>query len=293
MRAIGVMLAAVLFFSVLSGTALGQDHFKFKEDFEMDPLSDCALQYYYYIPCPTYSWFWSYYYWDRGDVAGEWFDIGDVPTGGFDACDPTNCVTLDRIRILSTGCACQGPSGEFYPGAYVHYEVHCADEIGRPVGPSLWSSGEMLLADYGWNYIDVDPPLSICGCVTDPESPASTPRILVTIMVHAGSAPWCMELGGDNISDALFNECTMHEDGCLPALYPRPYVSHYPVMHSGFYRQMGIEYDPPKPIRDRNDTTPDRTQYGYVELAWRIYLSCTGPSDRSSTTWGALKSLYR
>ncbi|MFH1313261.1 MAG: hypothetical protein ABIJ00_08535 [Candidatus Eisenbacteria bacterium] len=293
MRTLRMITLWVVLICVPVGTILAQRAFQLKEDYELDPLSDCALQYYYYIPCPTYSWFWSYYYWDIGDVAGSWFDIGDLSTGGFGACDPTDCHTLDQIRILNSGVVCQGPFGQSYPGAYVHFEVHCADEIGRPVGPTLWRSNTMLLDTYGWNYIDVDPPISICGCAIDPGPPASTPRILVTIAVHPGTAPWCMELGADNISDAIGEGCDMHDDGCLPALYPRPHVGYYPTMHSAFYRQMGTVYDPPKLIRDRNDTTPDRTQYGYVELAWRIYLTCSGPSERYSTTWGGVKSLYR
>ena len=151
----------------------------------------------------------------------------------------------------------------------------------------------MLLDTYGWNYVNVDLPISSCGCTTDPGPPPSAPRILVTITVEAGTPPWCMELGGDNISDAVLEGCDMHEYGCLPALYPRPYVSHYTTMHSGFYRQLGVLYDPPKLIRDRNDTTPDRTQYGYIELAWRVYLTCSGPTKASPTTWGNVKSLYR
>jgi hypothetical protein len=31
------------------------------EDFDYEPLYDCPLQYFYYIPCLTCSWFWAYY----------------------------------------------------------------------------------------------------------------------------------------------------------------------------------------------------------------------------------------
>jgi hypothetical protein len=134
---------------------------------------------------------------------------------------------------------------------------------------------------------------SICNCATITEPLLSAPRILVTITVDPGYPAYCMELGADNISDAAINGCSMHDIGCLPALYPRPYVSHYPTMHSAFYRQVGVTYDPPKLIRDRNDTTPDRTQYGYVELAWRVYLSCSGPSETAPGSWSRLKGLFR
>jgi hypothetical protein len=294
MRVVRVFVFCLAFVWLTCGPALGQRAFQFKEDFEVEPLTACMLQYYYYVPCPTYAWFWSYYYWYTGDIAGAWFDIGDMSTGGFVACDPTECMSLTQFRILNTGFTCEDPSGYgTYPGAYVHFDVYCADDLGRPVGPSLWNSGTMLLEDYGWNYITVDPPLSICNCATVAGPPGSDPRILVTITVDPGYPPWCMELGADNISDAVMTGCPMHDYGCLPALYPRPYVSHYPTMHSAFYRQMGVTYDPPKLIRDRNDATPDRTEYGYVELAWRIYLSCTGPSETAPSSWGNLKSLFR
>jgi hypothetical protein len=294
MRVFTAFALLLVFVSLSCGLAFGQRAFQFKEDYDVEPLTECMLQYYYYVPCPTYAWFWSYYYWDTGDVAGTWFDIGDMSTGGFGACDPTECMTLDRIRILNMGAICQDWQGYgTYPGAYVHFDVYCADDLGRPVGPSLWNSGTMLLEDPGWNYITVDPPLSICPCATGLGSPPSSPRVLATVTVEPGAPGWCMELGADNISDTVKDGCLMHDYGCLPALYPRPHVGHYPTMHSAFYRQLGVTYDPPKFIRDRNDTTPDRTQYGYVELAWRIYLSCTGPSETAPSSWSSLKSLFR
>ena len=112
MKALKLSALFLVVVCVLSTSAFGQRAFQFREDYEMEPLSDCALQYYYYIPCPTYSWFWSFYYWYTGDVAGAWFDIGDMSTGGFEACDPTECHMLDQFRILNTGVVCQGPMGE-------------------------------------------------------------------------------------------------------------------------------------------------------------------------------------
>ncbi len=50
---------------------------------------------------------------------------------------------------------------------------------------------------------------------------------------------------------------------------------------------------PPVWFTDQNDTTPDAAQYGYVELAWRIYLVCSGPTSTEPTAWGNIKSMYR
>ena len=63
-------------------------------------------------------------------------------------------------------------------------------------------------------------------------------------------------------------------------------------MHSGYYGQ-GFRYCPPRWFKDGRDTTPDAIEYGYVELAWRIYLTCSGPSGVEPTTWGNIKSMYR
>lgn len=98
--------------------------------------------------------------------------------------------------------------------------------------------------------------------------------------------------GADNISTPLGEGCPMHDLGCLPALYPRPYVGHYSIMHSGYYGQ-GFEYCPPLWFKDGNDTTADGSQYGFVELKWRIYLACSGPTATEGTTWGDIKSMYR
>jgi hypothetical protein len=84
----------------------------------------------------------------------------------------------------------------------------------------------------------------------------------------------------------------MHEYSCLPTIYPRPYNSYYPTIHSGFYGQ-NFGYCPPMWFADSRDTSPDATVYGYVELAWRIYLVCSGPTNVEPTTWGNIKSMYR
>jgi hypothetical protein len=63
-------------------------------------------------------------------------------------------------------------------------------------------------------------------------------------------------------------------------------------MHSGFYGQ-NFTYCPPQGLLDGRDTTPDGTQFGFVELAWRVYLLCTGPTAGEPATWGDIKSMYR
>jgi hypothetical protein len=159
------------------------------------------------------------------------------------------------------------------------------------VGPSLWCSGETELG-YGWNYIELNPPISVCGCSVEPGEPPSAPRILIAATNLSEYACFYPEWGCDNISTQVLNGCEMHEFGCLGALYPRPYNSYYSTMHSGFYGQ-NFEYCPPEWFRDQGDTTPDATEYGYVELAWRIYLVCNGPTAAKSATWGGIKAMYR
>jgi hypothetical protein len=111
-------------------------------------------------------------------------------------------------------------------------------------------------------------------------------------VTHTGYDGYYPAWGCDNISTALETGCIMHDYGCLPALYPRPYVSNYTSMRSGVYGQ-NFEYCPPQLFKDGRDTTPDGSQYGFIELAWRLYVACGGPTEREGTRWGDIKSMYR
>jgi hypothetical protein len=285
------MNRALLFATVLillaatNATALESKAYRMRDDFGMEPLSDCQLNYYYYVPCPTLCWFWSFTGWEYGDVVGAWFQVGDLSMNTGAACDPVECHTLDRIRVLDFA-----GYGSIHGCCIVEFDLYCCDEYGCPVGPSLWNSG-ILGLDYAWNYINVDPPISICGCSVNPGSPPSAPRLLVTA-IHWGNPPSYPAWGADNISTQALEGCEFHDLSCLPALYPRPYSSIYPTMHSGFYGQ-DFRYCPPLWFKDGRDTTPDAIEYGYIELAWRIYLTCSGPTNVEPATWGNIKSMYR
>lgn len=260
--------------------------FQMREDFGADPLSDCYLQYYYYIPCPTYSSFWSFCCFLPGEAVGGFFEIGDISTGSGLACDPEASHTLETIRVLD-----YAGYGAIYPGRFrVQFDVYCSDELGCPACPSLWTSGP-LDTHFGWNYIDVDPPLCLTPCSTIQDLVPSAARILV-LATHTGPEVGSPRWGFDNISTALQEGCVMHDTGCLPALYPRPAVSHYDRIHSG-YGGEHVAYCPPLWFPDGREETPDGSQYGYVELAWRVYLSSTGPTTVEPITWGNIKSIYR
>jgi len=260
--------------------------YQIREDFGMESLEDCYLNYYYYIPCPTYSWFWSFEGWEQDDIVGAFFQVGDISMATGTACDPDECHTLDMFRVLDfTGYGIPYPSHH-----EVEFDIYCCDEYGCPVGPSLWSMGPWKTG-FGWNYISVDPPLSICDCSVIPGGEPSAPRVLITAK-HVGRHHFYPEWGTDNVSSNLEAGCEMHDISCLSSIYPRPYNSYYTTMHSGFYGQ-DFTYCPPQWFKDGRDTTPDATDYGYIELAWRIYLTCYGPSETEPATWGNIKSMYR
>jgi hypothetical protein len=63
-------------------------------------------------------------------------------------------------------------------------------------------------------------------------------------------------------------------------------------MHSGYYGKE-LEYCPPVWFKDKNDTTPDGSEYGFIELAWTIYVICSGPTATQPAAWGSIKSMYR
>ncbi len=286
MKLYTVLTLALVLVVATSVFAFEKKAYQMRDDFGTEPLQDATLAYFYYIPCPTYSWFWGYYGWETGDIVGEFFTVGDISTLGYDPADPVNCHDLMGFVVLDFA-----GYGTAYPGPFtVQFDVYCSDENGCPVGPSLWNSGDMETAA-GWNVIDVDPPISICDCAIDPGPPPSAPRILITATMVGYEATY-PAWGLDNIGYAVAQGCVMHDVGCLPALYPRPYNSHYTTIHSGYYG-VNFEYCPPAWFLDGYDTTPDGTLYGFIELAWRIYLICSGPTATEPSTWGNIKSMYR
>jgi hypothetical protein len=207
--------------------------------------------------------------------------------GGSAPCDPRSCFTLDRVRLLEfTG---YGNYPEDSPWFAITYSIYCADDNGCPVGPPLWQDNHTRTAERGWTYIDIVPPLSLCPCTTQP---GDYPRILFTV-THVGRGSDELLWGTDNIRNPVSQSCNMHDVSCLPAVYPRPYNSHYGTMHSGYYGNGGFQYCPPSWLKDMADSTPDGSLYGFCELAMRVYLSCSGPSRTESVSWGSIKSLYR
>jgi hypothetical protein len=279
--AIAITLAASAFGSEMKA-------FQMREDYGSEPLYDCYMQYYYSIPCPTNSWFWMYTGMCWPDVCGVFFTVGDPTMGSpgcdpdYVACDPYNNHTIEQFRVLD-----YAGYGTLYPGLYtVVFNMYCCDAEGCPVGPSMWNSGPVEFCNSGWNYISLAEPVPVTSCATDG---FGYPRFLIT----ATNAPYCgcyPAWGFDNISTPLSQGCAMHDQGCCPALYPRPAVSHYGTIHTGYYGQ-GFQYCPPLWWLDGGDTVGD--VYGYIELAWRVYLINSGPDAVVPSTWGSIKSMYR
>jgi hypothetical protein len=52
---------------------------------------------------------------------------------------------------------------------------------------------------------------------------------------------------------------------------------------------------PPVWFCDGYDTRPDCSQYGYIELAWTIYVDCTSGVEpvTDGTTRGDVKNMYK
>jgi hypothetical protein len=272
----------------LAASACGSEMkaFQMREDYGTEPLYQCYMQYYYTIPCPTNSWFWSYSGGVPGDTWGVFFTVGD-PTMHLPGCDPDysacypyNDHTIEQFRVLD-----YAGYGTIYPGiSSVVFNIWCSDAQGCPVGPPLWTSAQVDFCQ-GWNYISLPHGVAVTGCATEG---MGYPRFLITsTFVGTTIAPfWAF----DNISTPLGLGCAMHDQGCCPALYPRPAVSHYSTMHSGYYGA-DFRYCPPVWVLDGGDTVGDVA--GYIELAWRVYLLNTGPDATVPSTWGSIKSMYR
>jgi hypothetical protein len=279
-----LLIMLLVLCAVSSGHALERRAYMMKDDFGTADLADydCHLQYYYFVPCPTFSWFWGFYGWVPGDIIGTVFTVGDQTTGAFAVCDTAECFKVAEIRVLEFA-----GYGGIYPGLFTQqFDIYCADEFDCPVGPSLWNSGPVELAQVmTWNIIPVTPEVDVSSCFID----TTTARFVVTA-THIGTGTNYPEWGMDNISTLLEESCDMHDIGCLPVEYPRPTAGN--VMHSGYYGNGTPEYCPPLRFLDGGDTTQDGSLYGFLELAWRIRLTCTELATQPST-WGDVKSLYR
>jgi hypothetical protein len=293
MRFHAILTLVLVLVLATSAYCLEKKALQMREDFGTQPLYDCYMSYYYYIPCPTYSWFWMYTGWNPGDTVGEFFVVGDPSMGRtgsgcppYLSCDAFNAHTIEQIRILDFA-----GYGTLYPGLFtVEFQIWCSDDRGCPLAPALWSSGPQEFCAGGWNYIPVtaDPPICVTRCATQPNY--GYPRFLVTATMTGTDATY-PAWGMDNISTPVDDACAMHDTGCCPALYPRPTVSHYNTIHSGYYGP-NFTYCPPYWFLDGRDTT-DGTVYGFIELAWRVYLVNSGPTATKPSTWGNIKSMYR
>jgi hypothetical protein len=280
-----LVIALVL---IVATSAFGVERkaYQIREDFGTEPLYDGALHYYYYIPCPTYSWFWGFYGWTPGEILGMCFRIGDQGFGGFDMLDPFNCHVLEQIRILDFA-----GYGTVYPGLFtIELDVYCCAMSQNPY-LHLWNSGP-LETHFAWNYFLVNPPygISICPCC---EYDFMYPRVIVT-MTFTGTQGQYPQVGFDNIGTALGQACIMHDLGCLPAVYPRDWTGGVdPRVHSGYVGTYPFEYWPPLGFCDGYDTTADCWMYGFVEAAWRLYIVCSGPTATEPSSWGNIKSMYK
>jgi len=242
--------------AVTTSIAFEMRPYQMREDYGLPGLTDHTLQYYYYIPTPTYSWFWAVTM-EPGDILGAEFQIGDTPTGGHGV--GYDAMSVDYIRILDFA-----GYGTVYPGQFtVEFDIYRSDGAGCPIGESRWNSGP-IETRFAWNYIEIDPPFVPCE---------SSDRVVFPFLVtatHVGSSGEYPMWGFDNISSALMAGASMHDSGCLPALYPRPGISHYSTVHTGYYGNGGLEFCPPHLIPDGRDA-PAGQQYGCLEIAWTVY----------------------
>ena len=281
-----IVLALVLVLAS-SAFAVEKKAYQMKEDFGTESLYDGTLNYYYYIPCPTYSWFWSFSGWTPGEIIGHCFTLTDEGTGGSGLLDPALCHELEIIRILDFA-----GYGTVYPGKFTcEFDVYCAEECCGVAAPvtHLWNSGPFETA-FAWNYVYVDPPLCLTAC--DPTGVDVKPFVITATMT--GTDGIYPQWGMDNISTAVEEGCPLHDYGCLPAAYPRVACgAGTPMVHSGYIGTFPFQYWPPAAFLDGRDTTPDGSQFGAIELAWRVYIICGGPTATEPSSWGNIKSMYR
>lgn len=265
----------LLCFLTSSGIALEMRAYQMREDFGSEPVLNCALRYYYYVPCPTYSWFWAVSGWTPGEIIGMVFQTDDLPLGGLEEC-VLNGYDLypEYLRVLDFA-----GYGTLYPGQFtVEFDIYCGDEQYCGV-QHLWNSGPTE-THFGWNLIEINDgsghPPAIHNCRIDPGDEESPHKLWVTA-THTGTDGVYPRWGLDNIGTPQQAGCVLHDTGCLPVLAPRPQYSHHSTMHSGYYGYYPGQICPSQWFKDGLDSTPDAAIYGYVELAWTLYFYQSGP----------------
>lgn len=277
---------ALILILATSVFALDKTIYQMRQDFGSDALYDCSVGYYYYVPCPTYSYFWSFSGWEYGDCLGEFFVVGDARMGTGEVCDPYNCHEFEALTYLDFNANAPGQYPEDFQ---IEFCLYCSDLNGCAVGPALWCSGMVFSLARGWNWVYADPPICLTQCVIDPPG---GPVFLVQA-THYGTFPDAPNWGTDGPGIYFYYCASMHETGCLQAIYPRPWTSYYtPGIHSAYYGNP-CEPCPVAYFCDGMDTTPDCSQFGFCELAWTARLACRGPTATEPTTWGNIKSMYK
>ena len=233
MRRYGLLTLALVVMMTASALALESRAFQLREDFDAAPLDETRLQYYYYIPCPTYSWFWAFTGWEFSDWIGCVFECEQEHTGCYEINDPWLDHTIQQFRILDFA-----GYGTVYPGLFtVEFYAFCADRNTKnPVDEggvynALWYSGPWE-THFGWNYIPNEPAVCVTPC-GDGDPPAY-PAVLI-MAHHIGTSVGYPAWGLDNVSTAIAQGCILHDYCSLPAHFPRPYVCYWDQIHSGYY----------------------------------------------------------
>jgi hypothetical protein len=295
-----------------------------RPDFGTEQLGDYPCQFFYHIPISPEdlrSYYWAFSGWDCDTWMGQCFECWHQNTYGLDPMDPLLDHTVQAIEFLDFA-----GYGTLYPGLFtIELCMFCQDPVTKnpvedPPGwyTPLWCSGP-IETHPGWNIFYLDPPVCVTDCCLDLGPPPAYPAVLM--MAHlVGTDCAYPAFAWDNMSSPTLAGFAMHDIGCLPVHYPRPYVCYWDQMHSGYYGvhpfsccdEYGnpvaipapFPYCPPLNLVDPRDTTtcpgyfclPDGVvgqQYGFLELAWTIYLDRSGPTATEGTTWGNIKSMYR
>lgn len=258
------LLLVLAFVPAGTGNAFEAEPYQMVEDVGVHPWAQCALQHYYYIPCPSDSWFWGVSGWAIGDIIGAHFRVDQQSTGRVEPCCEC-CYVVVGVSILDFA-----GYGTVYPGWFsVTPKFFCADENGYPTGPAVYS-GPPIDTSYGWNYIDFDrgfePPCFLPG--TRYES-------FVVTITFTGLQGIYPAIGFDNIGTAQESGCEMRDIGGSLAEYPRNWAGGpEPRVHSGYVGWRDFEHWPPIGFADGGDTTRVTPEFGFSEVAWRVHLSC-------------------
>jgi hypothetical protein len=238
----------------------------------------CTLRYYYMIEyCALVSVATSL---EENQTVGTRFNMADSVAWHI-PCDTSACLTLDAIKIVLYDVL-PSPNDQS-----MNLQVYATDQSGHILGDALgnvdFSPAYTGAGSFSASLIDFTndgavPGLDLSGC-------GGHCVALLTWKNATGHPGLVLDVVSACVEACVTGNPACCKMGTPPYTYPRTMPNTYDYGY-------GVEPGEPKPICDPAEPGESCPTWGYVEALWEAYF-CSVSASLESTTWGAIKTLYR